>query len=146
GAKAQLQELAERGGALLSTTLPARCFFDGDPYALGIAGGWSSDAAFKLFNACDLVIAVGASLNGHTANAGRLYPNAKVVQIDLNPEPIRDGRVVAHYHMRAEAKAGVEAINRRLAKDGATRTGYRTADVRRAIEQSADTATYPIEM
>jgi len=146
GAKAQLQELAERGGALLSTTLPARCFFDGDPYALGIAGGWSSDAAFKLFNACDLVIAVGASLNGHTANAGRLYPNAKVVQIDLNPEPIRDGRVVAHYHMRAEAKAGVEAINRRLSKDGATRTGYRTADVRRAIEQSADTATYPIEM
>jgi thiamine pyrophosphate-dependent acetolactate synthase large subunit-like protein len=48
--------------------------------------------------------------------------------------------------MRAEAKAGVEAINRRLSKDGATRTGYRTADVRRAIEQSADTATYPIEV
>jgi acetolactate synthase-1/2/3 large subunit len=143
GAKAQLQELGERAGALLSTTLPARCFFDGVPYSLGIAGGWSSDAAFKLFNACDLVIAIGASLNGHTANAGRLYPKAKVVQIDLNPEPIRDGRIVAHYHMRADAKAGAEAITRRLS--GTAQTGYRTPEVRRAIEQSADTATYPIE-
>jgi acetolactate synthase I/II/III large subunit len=144
-ARMPLQELAERSGALLSTTLPARCFFDGAPYSLGIAGGWSSDAAFKLFNACDLVIAVGASLNGHTANAGRLYPNAKVVQIDRNPEPIRDGRVVAHYHMRADAKAAVEALNRRLSQDGAARTGYRTAEVRRTIEQSADTVAYPIE-
>ena len=144
GAKAQLQELAERSGALLSTTLAARCFFDGDASALGIAGGWSSDTAFKLFNACDLVIAAGASLNGHTANAGRLYPKAKVVQIDLHPEPMRDSRVVAHYHMRADAKAGVESINARLARSGAKRTGYRTPETKRAIEQSADTAVYPI--
>ena len=145
GAKAALQELAVRGGALLSTTLPARCLFDGDPSSLGIAGGWSSDAAFKLFNACDLVIAVGASLNGHTSNAGRLYPKAKIVQIDREPQPLRDGRTVAHYHMRADAKTGVEAINKILSKRGAPRTGYRTPDVLQTIAQSADTAVYPIE-
>jgi thiamine pyrophosphate-dependent acetolactate synthase large subunit-like protein len=130
---------------LLSTTLPARCLFDDDPCSLGIAGGWSSDAAFKLFNASDLVIAVGASLNGHTANAGRLYPKAKVVQIDRHPQPLRDSRIVAHYHMRADAKAGVEAINRLLSKQGTPRTGYRTPDVLRTIKQAADTTTYPIE-
>jgi len=145
GAKSALQELAERSGALLSTTLPARCLFDDDPCSLGIAGGWSSDAAFKLFNASDLVIAVGASLNGHTANAGRLYPKAKVVQIDRHPQPLRDSRIVAHYHMRADAKAGVEAINRLLSKQGTPRTGYRTPDVLRTIKQAADTTTYPIE-
>jgi len=145
GAKAALQELGLRSGALLSTTLPARCLFDGDPSSLGIAGGWSSDAAFKLFNACDLIIAVGASLNGHTSNAGRLYPEAKIVQIDWAPQPLRDGRVVAHYHMRADAKAGVEAINQVLSKRGASRIGYRTPDVLQIIRQSADTAAYPVE-
>jgi acetolactate synthase I/II/III large subunit len=145
GAKAALQELAVKSGALLSTTLPARCLFDGDPSSLGIAGGWSSDAAFKLFNACDLVIAVGASLNGHTSSAGRLYPEAKIVQIDRAPQPLRDGRVVAHYHMRADAKAGVEAINKILSQRGASRIGYRTPDVLQTISQSADTAAYPIE-
>lgn len=145
GAKAAVEELAARSGALLSTTLAARGLFDSNPCALGIAGGWSSNAAFALFNACDLVIAVGASLNGHTANAGRLYPNAKIVQIDRRPQPIRDGRTVAHYHMRGDAKAGVEAVNRVLYKRGISRTGYRTPDVIRAIEQSADDEAYPIE-
>jgi acetolactate synthase I/II/III large subunit len=145
GAKAALQDLALKSGALLSTTLPARCLFDGDPCSLGIAGGWSNDVAFKLFNGCDLVIAVGASLNGHTANAGRLYPKAKIVQIDRAPQPLRDGRVVAHYHMRADAKAGVEAINKVLAQRGLPRIGYRSPDVLKAIGHSADTTAYPIE-
>lgn len=144
GAKAAVAELAARSGALLSTTLPSRCLFDDDPYCLGIAGGMSSDTAFKLFNDSDLVIAVGASLTGHTSYAGRLYPHARIVQIDCAPEPMRDSRMVAHYHMRADAKAGVEAITRLLASRGAPRPGYRTADVKAAIAQPFDTAAYPI--
>jgi acetolactate synthase I/II/III large subunit len=144
GAKADLEELAARCGALLATTLPARCLFDSDPHSLGIAGGWSSDVTSKLFNAADLVIAVGASLNGHTSNAGRLYPNAKVVQIDRRPQPLRDSRMVAHYHLCADAKAGVIAINRHLYHRSISGAGYRTPDVLEALRQSADTDTYPI--
>jgi acetolactate synthase I/II/III large subunit len=144
GAKADLEELAARSGALLSTTLAARCLFDGDPHALGIAGGWSSDVTFKLFNEADLVVAIGASLNGHTSNAGRLYPKAKVVQIDRQPQPLRDSRAVAHYHLRADAKEAIVAINRHLYHRGTSRTGYRTPDVLQAIKGSADTTPYPI--
>jgi thiamine pyrophosphate-dependent acetolactate synthase large subunit-like protein len=145
GAKAALQEFAAQSGALLSTTLPARCLFDGDPASIGIAGGWSSDVAHGLFAESDLVIAVGASLTGHTTDAGRLYPKAKVVQIDLGPQGVRHSRVVADCHMQADAKAGVEAINRRLTERGIARNGYRTPEILLRIAQAADTIPYSDE-
>src|SRR5215510_13968025 len=58
-AKAEVLELAERCGALLATTLPARGLFDGEEFSSGIGGGWSSDVATELFAKADLVIAIG---------------------------------------------------------------------------------------
>src|SRR5262245_35677774 len=60
-ANADVLELAERSGALLATTLPARGLFDGDAFSIGIGGGWSSEVATELFAKADLVIAIGAS-------------------------------------------------------------------------------------
>ena len=96
GAKADVLELAERSGALLATTLPARGLFGDDPFAIGIGGGWSTDLATELFAESDLVIAIGASLSGFTTHFGKLYPKARVVQIDANPRAMRHNRVIAH--------------------------------------------------
>ena len=127
GAKAEVLELAERCGALLATTLPARGLFEGERYSIGIGGGWSSDVATELFANADLVIAIGASLTGFTTHFGRLYPSARVIQIDASPRAIRHNRVVANFHLRADARLGVAAMNKSLAQLTNAKAGYRTA-------------------
>jgi acetolactate synthase-1/2/3 large subunit len=135
GAKTEVLELAERSGALLATTLPARGLFEGEPYAIGIGGGWSTDLASELFAAADLVIAIGASLSGFTTHFGRLYPNARVVQIDENPRAIRHNRAVAHFHLRADARLGVAALNKSVARLVNGKMGYRTTEVQEDLRR-----------
>ena len=91
GAGEALKALAEESGALLATTLLAKGLFDGNPFALDIAGGFSSDLTREFFAASDLVIAAGAGLGHYTTDGGNLYPDAKVVQIDTHPRGIWQG-------------------------------------------------------
>ena len=85
GAKDALEELAEKSGALLATSLFGKGLFDGNPYALDIAGAFASDFARERFAESDLVIGVGAGLGHYTTEGGYLYPMAQVAQIDVNP-------------------------------------------------------------
>jgi acetolactate synthase I/II/III large subunit len=128
-AKTEVLELAERSGALLATTLPARGLFDADAFSIGIGGGWSSDLATELFANADLVIAVGASLTGFTTHSGKLYPKAQVIQIDANPRAVRHNRAVASTHLRADARLGVAAINKSLERLAPAKAGYRTQEI-----------------
>jgi thiamine pyrophosphate-dependent acetolactate synthase large subunit-like protein len=137
GAKAEVLELAERCGALLATTLPARGLFEGQAYSIGIGGGWSSDVATDLFAGADLVIAIGASLSGFTTHFGRLYRRARVIQIDESPRAVRHNRVVAHDHLRADARLGVAAVNQSLAQLMSTKAGYRTQATADRLRQSS---------
>jgi thiamine pyrophosphate-dependent acetolactate synthase large subunit-like protein len=127
--------LAERCGALLATTLPARGLFEGEPYSIGIGGGWSSDVATELFARADLVIAIGASLSGFTTHFGRLYPKARVIQIDANPQAVRHNRAVAQFHLRADARLGVAAINQSLDKSAHAKIGYRIPETASRLSQ-----------
>jgi acetolactate synthase-1/2/3 large subunit len=136
-AKAEVIELAERCGALLATTLPARGLFDGDEFAIGIGGGWSSDVATELFAKADLVIAIGASLTGFTTHFGRLYPQARVVQIDASPRAVRHNRAVAQHHLRADARLGVAAVNKALERSSKAKPGYRTPETASRLRQAS---------
>src|SRR5712691_10909275 len=137
GARAEVLELAERSGALLATTLPARGLFDGEAFSIGIGGGWSSDVATELFAKADLVIAIGASLTGFTTHFGRLYPHARVIPIDASPQAIRHNRAVAHVHLRADARLGAAAINKSLERSTPIKVGYRTQETASRLK-SAD--------
>ena len=64
GAKGPLEALAQEAGALLATTLLGKGLFDGNPFALDIAGTFATDLGRELFAECDLVIAGGAGLAG----------------------------------------------------------------------------------
>ena len=75
-------KLANQIGALLLTTLPARGLFYDSPYSLNVTGGFASDTAREACIETDLVIAIGTSLASHSADAGRLYPKAKILHID----------------------------------------------------------------
>src|SRR5690606_11449454 len=57
-----LEQLAERIGALLATSLLANGLFRDNEFSIGIAGAYASNFARELSAECDLVIAVGAGL------------------------------------------------------------------------------------
>jgi thiamine pyrophosphate-dependent acetolactate synthase large subunit-like protein len=95
GAGPALRELGERTGAVLATSAVANGLFAGDPYDVGIAGGFSSPVAARLLGEADAVIAFGAALNQWTTRHGTLIaPGARVVQVDRDEEAIGAHRPV----------------------------------------------------
>ncbi|KAA9160753.1 thiamine pyrophosphate-binding protein [Amycolatopsis acidicola] len=80
-----MRVLADRFGAALATTLPAKGLFDGHELNLGISGGLSHPAAERVLREADLVIAVGASMGRSTTQAGRLFADAHVVKVVDEP-------------------------------------------------------------
>jgi acetolactate synthase-1/2/3 large subunit len=87
GAGPELRELADVAGALLVTTLPAKGLFTGETFDLGVSGGYSTVTARELLRGADCLLAFGAGLNGYTTGGG-LYPDARVIQVDLDPAAI----------------------------------------------------------
>jgi acetolactate synthase I/II/III large subunit len=85
GARDELLALAERAGALVATTLLAKGLFAGDPYDVGICGGYASAVGRELLAEVDCVVAAGASLNGFTTDGGALLSRAAVIQVDHDP-------------------------------------------------------------
>ena len=84
-----LRELAERTGALLATSAVGNGLFEGDPFNLGISGGFSTPIAQRLIAEADVVIAFGAALNLWTTRHGALIADdATVIQVDDTPEAI----------------------------------------------------------
>jgi len=109
-AGAACSRLADQLGALLATTLPARGLFYKDTFSIGVAGGFSSTVARRYLQDADLIIAVGSSLASHNSDGGKLFSADKVLQIDLQPLAISQGRAAAKHHLCCDAKTGVEAL------------------------------------
>src|SRR4051794_11698444 len=59
GAGPAIAALGERTGALLATSAMGHGLFDGEPFALGISGGFASPLAAELIGSADLVLALG---------------------------------------------------------------------------------------
>ena len=109
-AGAACRALAAACDGLLATSLPARGLFHEDPFSIGVAGGFSSDTARDCLGQADLIIAVGCSLARHNSDGGKLWPDAKLLHIDVDPVTLSQGRVAADLHLRADARLGVEAM------------------------------------
>ena len=137
GAAPALEALAERCGALLATSLFAKGLFDHNRFGIGVAGAYASPLAREEFAQCDLLIGVGAGLGHYTTEAGYLYPNAKSVQIDLNPRGLYQGIRVADMHIRADAKATAEALLAKLEQRGFSSSGARTPMLAKQIQAMA---------
>lgn len=145
GAREAIEALAEQCGALLATSIPAHGLFDGNPFYIGVAGGISTHLAYELFNEADLVLSVGAGLGRHTTDAGKLFPKARRIQLDIDPQGLRQDGRVADLHIRADARAGVEALVAALRARGPARSGMRSpALAQRIAGEPADARQYPI--
>ena len=89
GASAPIELLADKTGALLATSAVAYGLFSGNPWYLGICGGFSSPAAADFIAESDLIIAFGASLNMWTTRRGSIIrAGTRIAQVDLDPAAI----------------------------------------------------------
>jgi thiamine pyrophosphate-dependent acetolactate synthase large subunit-like protein len=132
-ARRPLEDLAELTGAVLATSALGNGLFSGNPFALGIAGGFASPTATQLLREADLVVAVGASLNMWTTRHGALIgPDAKVVQIDCDIDALGAHRGV-DLGIVGDAAETVTAMTEVLRLRDHAAVGYRTDETKAQI-------------
>src|SRR6516162_4259795 len=119
-AEAMLIALAERTGALLATSVCGHGLFSGNPWSLGISGGFSSPIADELIAESDCILAFGASLTQWTTKRGKLIAaGAVVAQVDIEPGKLgyqMPVQIAVHGDAQATAEALLAELNRRGAK------------------------------
>ncbi len=148
-AKSACVRLAECCGACLATTLPAKGLFYDQNFYLGVAGGFATEEAKSIFADADLVIAVGARLASHTFDAGKLMPEAKVIQIDIDPHEHVQGRKASDMQIKSDAKLGVDALVNLLKPQQGWRTAQMKARTKAALNlpeqhETPDGALHPM--
>ncbi len=133
GARAALERLADRCGALLATSAAAKGLFRRSPWDLDVSGGFASPLAAELIHSADLVVGWGCSLNMWTLRHGRLIgPDATVVQVDHEQAAIGAHRPVqlgVTGDVCLTARAAADALGGEPGGD----TGYRSAALRERI-------------
>jgi len=146
GAGEAVLKLAERTGALIATSLLVRTWLNESEWHAGISGTYGSRPAMKLFEEADCVIGVGASLNRYTTEHGYLYPEARYVQIDSQPHLMIAGGRSADCYVQADARVGVEELEKLLAKRNFKSIGYRTPDVKqKLVNHNADRTEFEMD-
>jgi acetolactate synthase-1/2/3 large subunit len=132
GARADLELLGARCGALLATSAAGKGLFRGSPWDLDVSGGFASPLAAELIRAADLVVGWGCSLNMWTLRHGRLIgPGATVAQVDDDASALGAQRPVT-LGVTGDVALTARAVAEVL-PDGGEFTGYRSAELRDRI-------------
>jgi acetolactate synthase-1/2/3 large subunit len=126
GHRHALELLAERCGALLATSAVAHGLFRGDPWSLGISGGFASPRTAELIRGADLIVGWGCALNMWTMRHGQLIgPDAIVAQVDDDASALG-----AHREIQLGVTGDVElTATMALEAFGKQRMGCRTAEL-----------------
>jgi acetolactate synthase-1/2/3 large subunit len=126
-ARTELEQLAERCGALLATSAVVNGLFSGNPWALGVSGGFATPLATELITGADLIVSWGCALNMWTTRHDRLIPpTARVAQVDLDPDAIGAHRP-ADLGVLGDVPQTAVAVFEELS--GHERNGYRTEEL-----------------
>jgi acetolactate synthase I/II/III large subunit len=124
-ARAGLEALADRCGALLATSAVARGLFAGNGWSLDVSGGFASPLAAELIRGADVLVGWGCALNMWTMRHGTLVgPDTTVVQVDLDSDAIGAHRPV-QLGVLGDVAETAAAVDAELAGRGHTATGYR---------------------
>ncbi|MCX2966350.1 thiamine pyrophosphate-binding protein [Gordonia aquimaris] len=138
--------LAATTGALVATSAVANGLFAGDPFDLGISGGFSSPTTAELISDADLIVGWGCALNQWTMRHGKLIgADTRVVQVDDDVDAIGAHRPV---ELGVVGDCGLTAADvldeiRRVGTAPAPR--YRTDDVRSRIAESSCWQDVPVD-
>src|SRR5215211_2701002 len=127
-AGAALERLAERTGALLTTSAMGHGLFAGHPWNLGISGGFASPLAAELLPQADAIVAFGTQLTRWTTRQGDLIgAGTRVAQVDVEIEAIGANRPV-DVAVLGDARATAEAVVVELERRGDRADGRRWRD------------------
>lgn len=128
GARADIEALAERIGALVVTTAKAKGLFRGSPYDVGLIGSFSFSVARRAAEQADCVIAFGASLNKRSMSSGSAVPaGATVIQVDADSASL--GRwLPCDIGIRADAREAARALLAALPARAASDKPFHSAD------------------
>jgi thiamine pyrophosphate-dependent acetolactate synthase large subunit-like protein len=133
GAAEPLRALGETCGALLATSAVAHGLFAGDPWSLGISGGFASPLAAELIAGADVVVAWGCALNMWTTRHGTLVnPAARVVQVDLEQAALGAHRPISLGVLGDVTQTAVD-VAAVLTERGHRAVGYRDPALRERI-------------
>jgi thiamine pyrophosphate-dependent acetolactate synthase large subunit-like protein len=115
-AEQDLVALADSTGALLATSVCGHGLFSGNPWSVGISGGFSSPVADELISESDVILAFGASLTQWTTKKGKLIaPGAVVAQVDVDV-PKLGYQMPVQLAVHGDAKATAQALLAELGK------------------------------
>ncbi|MGW5524861.1 thiamine pyrophosphate-binding protein [Gordonia sp. NPDC003950] len=144
GAGPQIAELAAATGALVATSAVANGLFAGDPFSLGISGGFSTDTTADLIAGADLIVGWGCALNMWTMRHGRLVgTDTTVIQVDDDVDAIGAHRPADVGVVGDCALTAQDALE--LVTDGPAPVGYRTDEVKALIAKSSRWQDVPID-
>lgn len=133
-ARAEILALAVHTGALVATSAVAKGLFNGDPFNLGISGGFSSPLAAELISGADLLVGFGCALNMWTMRQGRLIgPDTAVVQVDLEDEALGANRPVTLGVQGDAAETAAAVLGELSLRGHPARTGYRNNTVQQRL-------------
>lgn len=118
GAREAIEQLAAAIGAPVATSAVAHGLFAGNPWNLGISGGFATPLAIEVIGAADVVLSFGASLNRWTTRHGRMIdPDAVVIAVDDEADAIGRHRPVT-LGVIGDARLAAEALHETLAPSG----------------------------
>jgi thiamine pyrophosphate-dependent acetolactate synthase large subunit-like protein len=124
-----LERLGERTGALLATSAMGHGLFAGDPWNLGISGGFATPLALELLPQADAIVAFGAQLTRWTTrDGGLLGPGVRVAKVDVELQALE-----ADVAVLGDARATAAAVLDELGRRGHVARGWRDDGVRAAI-------------
>lgn len=133
GARSSLEELGDRIGAVLATSANGHGMFSGNPYAVGISGGFATPTAADLLSRTDLVLSFGASLNMWTTRHGTLIdPETPVVQVDVDAAALGEEQPI-EIGLVADADLAARELVAELEAAGYRSSGFRSEDLRARI-------------
>jgi acetolactate synthase I/II/III large subunit len=134
GAKAALEQLADRTGALLATSARGKDMFRGHPANLGIVGSFSHSAARRMIDQADCVLVFGAGLNLLTMSFGHSLPKVPLIQVDSDRSHI--GRWhPADVAVVGDARLAAEALLEALPSGSNAERPYRSEETLRFLRE-----------
>ena len=141
-AELALLALADRVGALLATSVCGHGLFSGNPWSLGISGGFSSPVADELISESDFIVGFGASFTQWTTKRGKLIaPGAVVAQVDIDGPKLGYQMPIQHA-VHGDARVTAEALLIELGSRQSAKPGRRSDAMRDRI-RAGDNHHFP---
>jgi acetolactate synthase-1/2/3 large subunit len=85
-AVAESEALAAQVGAVIVTTIAAKGAFAGNARCIGLAGSFADERTSAAIEEADVVLALGTRLDPYVTRRAAAFKQARVIQVDLDPE------------------------------------------------------------